>query len=218
VIITLQNQKGGVGKTTLSLNLAHDLVRRGGRVLLIDADPQGSARDWLEARSAAPPFTLIALDRPTIHRDILPFVDDYDTIVIDAPPRTEHVAKSAIIAANLVVIPVQPSPLDVWAARDTMELVRLAQTVNEGLRSVFAINRAIAHTAIGRNMPEVLATGDTPVLPSRISQRVAFAESMAMGQTVFDLNTDPKAIAEIEAFTTDVLALLGVTAEPKQED
>jgi chromosome partitioning protein len=207
VIITLQNQKGGVGKTTLSLHLAHYFVLRGARVLVVDADPQGSARDWLQARETPAPFTLVGLDRPTVHRDIENLLRDYDMVVIDAPPRVTDIARSAILAADVVVIPVQPSPLDVWAAQDTVRLVNDAVVYKEALKSVFAINREIVNTAIGRDVSSALAESQVPVLASHISQRVAFAESLAHGQTVFETKADTKAVAEIEGLGAELLSL-----------
>jgi chromosome partitioning protein len=215
MIITLQNQKGGVGKTTLSLNLAHHLTQVGSRVLVVDADPQGSARDWLEAREAAAPFAVVGLDRPTIHRDIDKLHTGYDAVVIDSPPRVTDIARSAILAADLIVIPVQPSPLDVWAAQDTVAVINDASVYKESIKSVFAINREIVNTAIGREVSEALAASQIPVLRSHVSQRVSFAESMAQGQTVFETKTDVKAIAEIGALGDELLALLGITrSEP----
>jgi len=207
VIITLQNQKGGVGKTTLSLHLAHYFTTSGARVLVVDADPQGSARDWLQARDTPAPFTLVGLDRPTVHRDIENLLRDYDVVVIDAPPRVTDIARSAILAADLVIIPVQPSPLDVWAAQDTVRLVNDAIVYKEALRSVFAINREIVNTAIGRDVSSALGETQVPVLSSHIAQRVAFAESLANGQTVFETKTDAKAVAEIRALGAEILAL-----------
>jgi len=207
VIITLQNQKGGVGKTTLSLHLAHYFTTTGARVLVVDADPQGSARDWLQARDTPAPFTLVGLDRPTVHRDIENLLRDYDVVVIDAPPRVTDIARSAILAADLVIIPVQPSPLDVWAAQDTVRLVNDAIVYKEALRSVFAINREIVNTAIGRDVSSALGETQVPVLSSHIAQRVAFAESLANGQTVFETKTDAKAVAEIRALGAEILAL-----------
>ena len=209
MIITLQNQKGGVGKTTLSLHLAHQLTLSGARVLLLDADPQGSARDWLEAREAPAPFAVVGLDRPTIHRDIETLLADYDAVVIDSPPRVTDIARSAILAADLVVIPVQPSPLDVWAAQDTVALIHDALVFKETIKSVFAINREIVNTAIGREVSEALAQSELPVMRSHVSQRVSFAESVAQGQTVFETKTDAKAMAEIEALAAELLACIG---------
>jgi len=212
MIVTLQNQKGGVGKTTLSLHLAHHLSLSGSRVLLIDADPQGSARDWLASRENPAPFVVVGLDRPTIHRDISLMRQDYDAIVIDSPPRVTDIARSAILAADIVVIPVQPSPFDIWAAQDTISLINDALTFKENMIRVFAINREIVNTAIGRDVSAALADTDIPVLSAHISQRVAFAESMTNGQTVFETLSDKKAIAEIESFGVELQALTGTTS------
>lgn len=212
MIVTFQNQKGGVGKTTLSLHLAHQLSNLGAKVLVIDGDPQGSARDWLAAREESAPFALLGLDRPTIHREVERLMDDYDAIVIDSPPRVTDIARSAILAADLIVIPVQPSPYDVWAAADTVSLVNDAIIYKEDIKTVFAINREIVNTAIGRDVAEALHTSEVPVLKSHVCQRVSFAESVTKGQTVFETKTDAKAIAEIEALTQEVMATVGVPA------
>ena len=110
------NQKGGVGKSTLSICLAASLARTGARVLLIDADPQGSALDWAAARQGPPLFTVVGFPRPSIHKEIGQIGQGYDHIVIDGPPRVTDLARSAIMASDVVVIPVQPSPYDIWAA------------------------------------------------------------------------------------------------------
>ena len=119
MIISVQNQKGGVGKTTIAIHISHalKLQKKTNRILLIDADPQGSARDWSAARQSESPFSVIAIDRPVLHREIPAIVENYDHIIIDGPPRASELARSAISAADLVLIPVQPSPYDVWAAQ-----------------------------------------------------------------------------------------------------
>lgn len=205
--ISIQNQKGGVGKTTLAIHISHALVLTGARVLLVDADPQGSARDWAAAREDKPPFSVIGLDRPTLHRDLPPLAKDYDHVVIDGPPRVSDLARSAIIAADLVVVPIQPSPYDVWAANEILKLIQEASVFKENLKSVFVINRRIVNTAIGRDVGEALAEYSMPVLKTAISQRVSFAESAATGGTVLD--TDPKGAAakEILALTKEILSL-----------
>jgi chromosome partitioning protein len=205
--ISVQNQKGGVGKTTLAIHISHALSLKKARVLLVDADPQGSARDWAAAREDKPPFSVIGLDRPTLHRDLPPLAKDYDHVVIDGPPRVSDLARSAIIASDLVVVPIQPSPYDVWAADEVIKLIEEASVFKENLKSVFVINRRIVNTAIGRDVGEALADYAIPVLKTVISQRVGFAESAASGRTVLD--TDPKGAAakEILALTKEILSL-----------
>jgi chromosome partitioning protein len=93
------------------------LVRDGARVLLIDADPQGSALDWSAARTVSPPPPVLGLPRPVLHREVPTLAADYDHVVIDGPPQVADVTRSAVMACDVVLIPVQPSGLDVWGAR-----------------------------------------------------------------------------------------------------
>lgn len=205
MIISFQNQKGGVGKTTLSVNVAHALVLSGFKVLVVDADPQGSVRDWASVRDSRPPFQVVGMDRPTIHRDLPAMKEHYDHVVIDAPPRVSELARSAILASDIVVIPVQPSPYDVWAAKEIVTLVQEASVYKEKIKSVFAVNRKIANTAIGREVKEALQTYAVPVLDAQICQRVLFAESAAVGKTVFEVSPDSQAASEIESLKTEIL-------------
>lgn len=207
--ISIQNQKGGVGKTTLAVHISHALALKGARVLLVDADPQGSARDWAAARTDKPPFSVIGLDRPTLHRDLPPLAQDYDHVVIDGPPRVSDLARSAIIAADLVVVPIQPSPYDVWAANEIIKLIEEASVFKENLKSVFVINRRIVNTAIGRDVGDALAEYPIPVLKTVISQRVGFAESAATGETVLDTDPGGAAAKEILSLTKEILSIGG---------
>ena len=208
MIISLLNQKGGVGKTTLAIHLAATLAQTG-RVLLVDADPQGSALDWSASRQSDPLFPVIGLPKPIIHKELPALAQDYAHIVIDGPPRVYEVARSAILASDLILVPVQPSPYDVWAAKEIVDLVREASVYKESLKAVFVINRKIVNTAIGRDVAEALSEYPFPVLKSQICQRVSFAETAAQGQTVFE--TDPGSIAaqEIQALSREIQELIG---------
>ena len=207
MIISVQNQKGGVGKTTIAVHISHALALRGGRILLVDADPQGSARDWAAARNSDLPFSVVGLDRPTIHRDLPAIAKSYSHVVIDGPPRVSDLARSAIMASNIVLIPVQPSPYDIWATEKVINLIREASVYKDWLKSVFVVNRKIVNTSIGRDVAEALSGYQIPVLKSAICQRVAFAESATIGCTV--LETEPKgaAAAEIRALVEELIEL-----------
>ena len=108
------------------------------RPLLVDADPQGSVQDWAAARADDPAFAVFGLPRANLHRE-LPLHAGYDHILIDGPPRVNDVTRSAIMASDRVIIPVQPSPYDVWAAQETVTLVKEASVFNDLLKAAFVI-------------------------------------------------------------------------------
>ena len=209
MIIGILNQKGGVGKTTLAVNLAAALTRQGGRVLLVDADPQGSALDWAAAREGDPLFAVVGLPRPTVHKEIAVIGQGYDHVVIDGPPRVTDLARSAIMASDLVMIPVQPSPYDIWAADEVVKLIAEARVYKENLKSVFVVNRKIANTAIGRDVGEALAAYPVPVLKASVTQRVVFAEAVAQGKSIFEIDQEGMAAKEVQAVLDELLKEYG---------
>jgi len=147
MIVSFLNQKGGVGKTTLAIHVADALSRRKKRVLLVDADPQGSALDWAAARRSEPLFPVAGLPRASIHKRTTEPRQGVRRVIIDGPPRVYDVARSAIMASDLVLVPVQPSPYDVWAAEEIIDLMNEATVYKPNLKSAFAINRKIVNTA-----------------------------------------------------------------------
>ena len=200
------NQKGGVGKTTLAINVASSLARRGNRVLFIDADPQGSALDWSSARQEKAIFQVIGLPRPVIHKDVSALGAEYDFVVIDSPPSVQALGKSVIGASDVVIIPVQPSPYDIWAAKAALELVAQASVFKENIKTAFVINRKISNTAIARDVVEALSAYPVPVFKAQITQRVFFAESAAQGRAVWEMESQSAAAIEIEELTNEILA------------
>jgi len=207
-VIAILNQKGGVGKTTLAVHVATAFARSKKRVLLLDADPQGSALDWAAARQGEKLFPVVGLPKASIHKELPTLAADYDLVVIDGPPRVYDVARSAIMASDLVLVPVQPSPYDVWAAKEIMILLNEAAVYKPNLKRAFAINRKIVNTAIGRDVSEALSEYPIPVLETAISQRVAFAESATQGLTVYDLDAFMPASQEMDQLAKEIGALL----------
>ena len=205
MIIGLLNQKGGVGKTTLSVNLAASLARTGARLLLIDADPQGSALDWAAAREEESLFSVIGFPRATIHKEIGKIGQGYDHIIIDGPPRVTDLARSAIMASDVVLIPVQPSPYDIWSVDEIVKLTEEARVYRDNQKVTFVINRKIANSIIGRDVREALANYSIPTMTAAVTQRVIYAEAVAQGQAVYELDPNGPAAAEIEAVTNELL-------------
>src|SRR5688572_16127247 len=109
MIVSLINQKGGVGKTTLAINLAYCFKKHGHSVLLVDSDPQGSARNW-HAQNEGAKLDIIGLDRPTIDQDLKNLRFDHEWIFIDGVPQTSVMAAKTVKCSDVVLIPVQPSP------------------------------------------------------------------------------------------------------------
>ncbi len=205
MIIGVLNQKGGVGKTTLSINLAAALAFAGHRTLLIDADPQGSALDWQASRQGDTLFPVVGMAKPTLHKDVPGLASSYDHVVIDGPPRVNELARSALLASELVLIPVQPSPYDVWAADEIVNLIQEILLYKETLKSLFAINRKVGNTAIGRDVADALKDYPFPVAKATISQRIVFAESAALGLSVLELAPKGPASEEIRSLACELL-------------
>lgn len=208
-IIAVVGQKGGVGKSTVSVNVAGELVRRGHRVLLVDADPQGSAQEWFVAGEGENWPTVTACSQPIMHRpNQLRAMTEYDYIVIDGPPQRDELTRSALLCADLAILPISPSSLDVRAISRTVGICRDAQAFNEGLRSVLLINRKQAGTIIGRQIRKALqgeGLEDFPLLDNEIHQRVSIAEAPSHGDVIQVYEPDGKATNEFRLLVNELL-------------
>jgi chromosome partitioning protein len=177
-------------------------------VVLVDSDPQGSARDWSAARLIEPRLNVIGIDRPTIERDIKSLAKT-DYVVIDGAPQASDLAVSAIKSADFILIPVQPSPYDIWAASDLVNLVKQRIEITDGkLKAAFVVSRAIAGTKLGQEVADALEGYGLPVLASRIMQRVAYPSTAATGQTVFDIDPTGDAAGDFVILKNELSQLL----------
>lgn len=205
VIISLLNQKGGSGKTTLAINLAFALGKTGARTLLVDSDPQGSARDWAAVRTEPSLFTLVGIDRPILHQEVPKLAESYDFVIIDGAPRVTDLTRSAILASDRVLIPVQPSPLDVWASAEVVTLIGEARIYKPSLVCNFVINRKITNSLIGKDVIEALSKYEIPIMGTHVAQRVIFADAFSQGSTVCEYDPKSAASKEIHSLTNEVM-------------
>lgn len=205
-VIAVLNSKGGSGKSTLATNLARSIQLRGKDVLLVDSDPQGTARDWRDMQDEEDFPPVVGMDRATLHKDLKKVSDSFDHIVIDGAARLQEIVASAVKASDLVLIPVQPSAADLWATEGLIELIQTRQQVTGGKpQAAFVVSRQIVGTTLAGEIGDVLEEYGVPMLEGRTSQRVAYTEALNLGLSVLDLNGAEKAASEIRMITDEVL-------------
>ena len=202
-IVSFLNQKGGVGKTTLAIHLATVLAERG-RVLLVDADPQGSALDWRAQRAADSAFPVVGLPKPTLHRDIGALAENRDWVLVDGPPRVTALARSAVAASDLVLIPVQPSPFDLWASRDILDILEECSVVRPGLQARFVVNRLFARTRLGAEVRGALADLPFAALRTAIRNRTEYAKAVREGRTAIETAPASAAAKDFRALADEI--------------
>ena len=205
MIISVLNQKGGVGKTTLAVNLARCFTKKGLKTILVDSDAQGSAQRWHE-RSGGELIDMTCLSMNTIDRDIQKYVGIYDRIIVDGIPRISPITIGAIKCSDIVLIPVQPSPYDIWATDEVVRHVKDRIEISNGkLKAYFVISRRIVGTNLGRQVSEELEKMELPILGEGTCQRVAYATSVDKGITVLDGEFyGTEACKEIEEITKKI--------------
>jgi chromosome partitioning protein len=214
-IISLVNQKGGCGKTTVSMQLAGSLARRDGRrVLVVDADPQGTATRWAASADDEHPFPAavvgLAAANTKVHREVQKFVANYDFIVIDCPPAADSpVPQSALLVTDIALVPVIPSPPDMWAAIGIGKTIEGARTVNEELKARLLLNQMQPNTTLSGEALELLPQFGIELFKSSLGFRQVYRQTAAFGQTVHDFGAKAgPAIEELEALTDEILSLL----------
>jgi chromosome partitioning protein len=187
MIIALTGQKGGIGKSTTAVSLAVAALAKSRRVLLVDADPQGTVRTWGDVAGEAgyETPTVMAMGA-TMHKSgQLPEVSSvYDLTIIDCPPRHGEIARSALMVADVAVFPCGPTAADAWALSGAVDMFREATALRSALKGCILITRKQGRTALGKTARAVLETSGLPVLSTELGYRIAYQEALACGQGV----------------------------------
>ena len=206
-IFSFLNQKGGVGKSTLSINVAARLSGLGQRVLLIDADKQGTASTWASLREDSG-FQVISMARENMARDAIKLGADFDFTVIDGPPHAEAISRSCIVASDLVIVPIEPGGASRWSSDLTIRQLKEAQELKPTLKCGFVVSRRIGGTVLGRDARNMAADAGIPMLDTEIEQRIAYAEALTMGKTIFEWARNSPAALEIVTLTQELLGIV----------
>ncbi len=204
MIISLVNQKGGVGKTTIAVNLASCVSERGHQTLLVDADPQGSVLQW-QSVSNDQRFEIIHRPSASLLADKKAMIRGYAHVVIDAPPAIGEITRAVLTLSDLAIVPIGPSPLDIWSSKETLALFAEAKKRHRHLKPKLLICRKIVGTRIGREAREALETYGVELFESEISQRIAFVEAMISGRSVLDHAPHSEAAAEIRQLCEEII-------------
>ena len=205
LIITVAQQKGGSGKTTVAAHLAVAFARAGKTVGILDVDPQGSLGEWFERREQSLGEDGVGLAFRTAsgwgaRREARHLARDHDIVVVDTPPKSDLEIRPAIEMADLVIVPVQPTPVDLWATTPTLEMAAKERT-----GSLIVINRAISRALLTAEMVAAASDLGHAIAETHLGNRVAYPQSMGEGRTVLETAAGGLAAEEVAALAREVL-------------
>jgi chromosome partitioning protein len=213
-VIGILNPKGGTGKTTLAVNLARAFQQLGWRVLIVDSDPQGTARDWSLAGQENYPGVqqpvVVGVDRPVLEKEIPQISSAFDVILIDGAAKLQEMTASSLKIVDAILIPVQTSLADIWSALDLVDIVKARQQVTMGIpKAAFIVSRQTQNTRLAAEIDQALTQHELPIFHSRTSNRVVYMETLSAGTTVVDQEPHGVAAQEIREIRDELMTFLG---------
>ena len=208
-IITIANQKGGVGKSKLSYNIAIELTAPDKKAILFDTDPQQSCLTASKYRDKKNKTIKVETALTNIHQRVDEVKDEFDFIVIDTPPHDNKTMALAVMCADLVIIPVQDSPMDILSTSKTVDLVNEAQKNNPDLKAYLLLSRIQPNTILSRELTDSLnSLYNIPILKSITTNRVDYKQAIIYGQSVTEFKPKSKASEEIQSIITEIKSIL----------
>lgn len=206
-VISLANQKGGCGKSTIIMNLALNFALQKRRVILFDTDPQQSSYETLQVREDK--LLKVVAVYSDIYQTLEKYEPYYDYAFIDTPPHDTEIVTISVVCSDLVLIPVQDSPLDIRSTRVTVDLIGKAKVLNPDLKSYFLLSRIQPQTILARELAEILEKRyETDLLKTQISNRVAYKYSLIYGKSVTEMFGNDTATTEINNLSEEIVAIL----------
>jgi len=203
MILTVGGIKGGCGKSLISTNLCVMRAKLGKRVLLVDADEQGSASDWSDQRIASgveTPWTTIRLKAAAVRSEVMKLAKDYDDIIIDCGGRDTSSLRAALTVSDTFLVPFQPKSFDIWTSDKVSTLAQEAIALNDRLQAYAFINCGNTRGSDNEDAQKILSNIEgISLLPATITMRKAFSNATAEGLGIIEIKGDPKAIAEMRA-------------------
>ncbi len=214
-IITIANQKGGCGKTTITMQLAGALGQDKFKVMVVDADPQGTATRWAANADDLSPFPAhiagLSAAGTKVHREVMKYIDHYDYIIIDCPPAVDSlVPQSALMISDLVLVPIVPSPADLWAAVGIQNLIERIKDINTNLQARIIANMSQANISLTQEVLQILNDFGIEMMETQLVLRTAYRQSAVLGKSVYEIKGAEKAVIEITQLKEEILNILTV--------